>query len=206
MKTPGKREQKSNTARDAVVIAGDIIVDHHLYEGERSSPSLDGKRGVRVTRELGGAVLIERLLVKADKCAAQRAGADAEESTWSVQVGVSAPVIAAAPCKHHAYAVWTPHRLNPREEKDPRLVWRADKLMGYGHDSTEPVDGSGAGDVCCPAYAPEPLAGIPSPRILVLDDAGFIFRQSAQRAAWLLPRERGPEWIVLKTARPVAQG
>ena len=30
----------------AIVIAGDVMVDHHLYEGERGAPTMVDKRGV----------------------------------------------------------------------------------------------------------------------------------------------------------------
>ena len=45
-----------------IVIVGDVVVDHHVYEGERLDPSSTEARGVTVVRELGGAKALSRLL------------------------------------------------------------------------------------------------------------------------------------------------
>ncbi len=45
-----------------IVIVGDVVVDHHVYEGERLDPSSTEARGVTVVRELGGAKALCRLL------------------------------------------------------------------------------------------------------------------------------------------------
>lgn len=217
MNKPNKKPESPRTPLHTIAIAGDIIVDHHLYEGERWSPSLDARQGVRVKREHGGAALIGRLLNEAqvEEHASGDGQAPAGRAGWNVWLGTQPPELSADPCKHHAYAVWTPHYRDPREKKDDKRVWRADKLMGYGHDSVDAPSTSGkeSGDACCHAYAPVPaVAGPAAPptRILVLDDAGFVFRHRANQPAWLLPGKNAkanvPDWIVLKMSRPVAQG
>lgn len=45
-----------------IVVVGDVVVDHHVYEGERSTPAATQSRGVRVVREYGGAHSLFRLL------------------------------------------------------------------------------------------------------------------------------------------------
>lgn len=45
-----------------VVVAGDVVVDHHVYEGERSNPAATRSRGVHVVREFGGAKALADLI------------------------------------------------------------------------------------------------------------------------------------------------
>jgi hypothetical protein len=44
------------------IVAGDVVVDHHVYEGERSNPAATECRGVSVVRELGGAKSLSNLI------------------------------------------------------------------------------------------------------------------------------------------------
>ena len=45
-----------------IVVTGDLVLDHHLYEGERSNPNDDCGRGLHEHLEWGGAALLDRLL------------------------------------------------------------------------------------------------------------------------------------------------
>ncbi len=45
-----------------VIITGDLVLDHHLYEGERVHPMQDKKRGILEHVEWGGAALLQRLI------------------------------------------------------------------------------------------------------------------------------------------------
>ncbi len=38
-----------------ILLTGDVVVDHHIYTGERTKASMTGQRGVKTVRELGGA-------------------------------------------------------------------------------------------------------------------------------------------------------
>jgi hypothetical protein len=74
--------------------------------------------------------------------------------------------------------------------------------MGYGHlESAAPEKSN-------PKYNPKPADGLPNPHILVLDDAGHLFRNKPLENCWLLPKkgQTPPDWIFLKMSRPVAQG
>jgi hypothetical protein len=51
------------TSKHAIVVTGDVIVDHHLYEGERRHPSSSTQtRGVHQEIEPGGAALVSNTL------------------------------------------------------------------------------------------------------------------------------------------------
>jgi hypothetical protein len=177
-----------------MIVTGDVVVDHHIYEGERNTPAVEHKRGVRAWRELGGADLVRRLLaelLKADK-----------DETWQVHLGITAPAINECPCGCHAFAVWRPFPLEKAKKDDKRSAWRAVSLMGYGHMESA-VPGKP-----CPEHEAKPAEGLPDSRILVLDDAGYLFRNQPQKDCWLLPKkdQTPPDWIFLKMSRPIAQG
>jgi hypothetical protein len=169
----------SPKAHSLLGVSGDIVVDHHIYEGERTAPTMDDKRGVEEVREHGGACAIHRLL------AVLLAG-----EQWDVALGVTMPPLDAEPFGHHSYATWKPfdngHGLGP--------VWLANLVMGYGHGAER--------------HKPEAVTFPRVPRVLVLDDAGLVFRHETARACWPLPAddESAPDWIVLKMSSPVAQG
>jgi len=203
-----------------VVIAGDIVIDHHFYEGKRMAPTPGGGRGVWEVREYGGACLLERLLkeirqeaintVLAENTAAdekyQRALANHEEATspklkvaieesTQFHLGVTPPACDGPMCAHHAYAYWTAY---DDTDKPKDAYWRAKIEMGYGDDGVLAVNE--------PAISPQPLAGAQTADILVLDDAGFQFRNALVQKCWGFTTKKAPAWIVLKMAAPVVQG
>jgi hypothetical protein len=181
-----------------LLVSGDVVVDHHIYEGLRRAPTTERRRGVRDVRELGGAAILVELL--------KAALASADDASWNVALGVATPRPDENPCGHHAYAVWTPFA-RERTEDGRDKVWRASLPMGYGHADTIEPDRARSAEACKPFEA-KALADLPRARILVLDDAGSFFREPAQKESWLLPSEPSadPDWIVLKMAGPVAQG
>ena len=44
-----------------VLVTGDFLIDHHIYEGRRHQFAEHSQPGVRVVEELGGAALVQRL-------------------------------------------------------------------------------------------------------------------------------------------------
>lgn len=182
---------QAGTSRSTILVSGDVVVDHHLYEGERGTPTTEHRRGVIDWRETGGAALLTRTLA--------HAFTEAKDDSWDVQLGIRTPTVHGKPCGHHAYAVWTPVGRSRKDDK--AKVWRTRLVMGYGH-----ADGSNSSP--CTEHSPRPLPDLPRPDILILDDAGSEFRLRAQQEGWLLPTGSAvpPEWILLKMSRPIAQG
>ena len=162
----------------AITVVGDVIVDRHFYHSDD---------GVIEVAELGGAAGLMRLLHEAIQCANA-------SSRVAVRLGMDTPASAEFPRAGNAYAVWAPYRQG--EKKDEPKIWRAVRPMGYG-----------VGNPTNAEFRLKRADGLP-PRILVLDDGGFDFRQRANKALWSLPAESEakPDWIILKTSRPVAQG
>jgi hypothetical protein len=250
-----------------VLISGDVVVDHHLYEGRRYTASASDLPGIAAVREHGGAMLLHNLiktLVEAGKAASvegqqkrEQALTDARNSLekikndpasgniedakqmvinaeknlsdekltaafpereWDVKFGLTTPSLDALPCGHHAMAVWKPFPMGKKN------YWRADLLMGYGRDpdndneaKAESTDNQNDDKKSlpdrdespkCNGFTPKVLTPPPDPNILILDDAGFIFRRKALEHCWFLPANNGrkPDWIVLKMSGTVCQG
>jgi hypothetical protein len=198
----------STSPKFSLVVTGDVVIDHHLYRGERDTPTTDQKPGLRDFPEQGGAAVLFRLLEQVFH----------KDAQWSVHLGIDAPPTDEKPCGHHAYAFWSPQPKGKGEkdqegEKDKQKkekqenekeknkgsdkVWRVQLPMGYGHQDA-------ASDASNPR---QPSLNLQDPKILVLDDAGSMFRHPTRKACWRLPVEGAPEpWIVLKMSQPVAQG
>lgn len=198
-----------------LIVTGDLVVDHHIYEGERHWPAQERARGLRAWRELGGADLTRNLLAetfKTERAKAEKEIADIEAaatkegvkvsenkgwpepvlaSEWKVDLGIDAPDLNAPVQGGHAMALWKPF---PENKDSKKSVWRVGEPLGYGEASA-----SGTFSV---------VDRVTQPSILVLDEAGYRFRGAENKACWLLPELGRPEpdWIVLKMARPLAQG
>jgi hypothetical protein len=201
-----------------IVVVGDVVVDHHVYEGERSTPAATQSRGVQVVRENGGAYSLFRLLSAvfaasgkqhqtSEAQSQQEKNQPAPIASADVEFGLTLPDPNGHPCGHHALAVF---RQYPKyaQHADPvearKKVWRADLLLGYGHDTMRTADATMSASDCEP-FEPQPEFSS-SADILILDDAGFTFRNSP--ACWMLPADptKGPRWIILKMSRPVCRG
>lgn len=185
----------------SVVVTGDIVIDRHIYEGERLTLRDNSYRGTHAVEEAGGAALTQRLIGAVF-------GADAAERRvlWKAG-GKRGPAPEVSVCRLGCQlparirrrewltgtASWKPY---PKaESKD--LFWRVSKAFGYGLRS----DGE-ASRLRLPPDLP------PGHDVLVLDDAGDAFRQKTHAGVWYLP-EGGtalPKWIVLKLAGPIARG
>jgi hypothetical protein len=221
-----------------IIVVGDVVVDHHVYEGERGTPAAIQSRGVQVVREIGGAYSLCRLLnamvstfqnrrwVEQLRNDAEYESAlkDFEEKRTDrkpehellpadpnehakVEFGLTLPDPNGQPCGHHAMAVFRQfpkyaQHADPAEAK--KKVWRADLLLGYGHDELRSIDAT-ASTTACETFESTPATVGPAD-ILILDDAGFTFRNAP--GCWQLPTDpaAGPQWIILKMSRPVCRG
>jgi hypothetical protein len=179
-------------------VVGDVVVDRHFY---------DSGTGVSVKCELGGAAGLTRLLQELIEAKARllqeliKKKIEAKETPPAAPLPITAalglvePKFTDIPPTRNAYAVWAPYPQNSK--KDAPEVWRVARAMRYGHLSGAPE----------PHIKPQRTERA-APRILVLDDGGFDFRQWANTDLWSLPPvgDAKPDWIVLKMSSPVAQG
>ncbi len=181
-----------------ILVTGDVIVDHHLYKGNRLQPGRQGGRGTQLQTSPGGAALLYALLdqVRQHGLSDSAESAKTPAGRFEVALGVDTSKLERFPPALHSFGVWSPKRRSARDDKQ---VWRLTEAQGYGESCCEPVAMPVHDDV------------LRSPAdILVLDDGGLSFRSSNSSKAW--PAALGarsklkPQWIVLKTSSPLARG
>jgi len=166
-----------------ILVTGDVVLDHNVYEGGRMEPNAPPGNGSYYEPIPGGAMLIYRLLNALDpNC---------------VRFGIAQTtpeLLQPWPSQFHAKALW--HAVNNLDKKTEQH-WALEKYLGYGVLE--------AGD-----YPGKPAPGLKEikPRILVLDDGGLGFREAEGCWPPILTNERpeGLEWIILKMSRPLACG
>ncbi|HNW60961.1 MAG TPA: RyR domain-containing protein [bacterium] len=174
-----------------VLVTGDVMVDHHLYGGDRPEPHAAAKTGTREFIADGGAGLLFHLLAELSRTT--RASA-APLGTFTPRFGLSAEIFQHLPEAMHGYALWKPFPAD-KEHK----VWRIAEPLGYGSACSGTF-----------SYA-EHVVEVPGiPKVVVIDDGGLGFRQAMQQAAWpgTLRKEpaSGLDWAVLKMSSPLGQG
>lgn len=181
--------------RASVLVHGDFVYDHHIYEGRRHDYSDGSSRGVHVKRELGGAALVHDLL----RALFEHAAPDVKPR-WRSMLGIEESsensTRSWSDTRDQAYAFWRPH---PADESRDKQVWHVREAMGFGHfDPDEKVDAD-------KRWITRPVPdGDDSPEILVLSEGGMDFRDNSD--CWKhLPFETA-KWIVLKSVAPLAAG
>ena len=216
-----------STDISSILVTGDIVLDRHIYSGERVTLGDHSTHGTRLVEEAGGAAITGRLIeaVLAADFRARLPLCEQKTKKWQQKAnnaGKNDPPKPKSPaCRLSrklpeetgsswperliGYAWWAPY---PKENSKDQ-VWRVSKAFGYG-----PPDNQIAFTIS-PKEAP-PFFQVadhlpPSPEILVIDDAGDRFRQKEQNALWHLPTDATqmaelPVWIVLKLAGPIGQG
>ncbi len=136
-----------------VNVTGDVVLDHHIYAGERLLPTQERGRGVEIKQELGGAAIVAELL----RQAAPPTGG------WSV-------ALAHDWVQDAAYATWAPQQHDPDDKPDsPKRTWRVREMMGY---ATLDLD---------PSRKKTRNYEVPPPcSLLIIDDAGLRFRHEEE--------------------------
>jgi hypothetical protein len=89
-----------------ILVSGDVVVDHHIYEGRRHHFGDGFSPGVLMKAQGGGAVLVYDLL---DHLLRQ----DKASPPWKCQLALQVPsdqeLDASLDAAHHAYAFWRPY-------------------------------------------------------------------------------------------------
>jgi hypothetical protein len=167
-----------------ILVTGDVVLDHNIYEGTRLTPDDLESRGSQYHEMPGGALLTYELLKHL-----------AGDRVHFGLAQTSTEALRKWPQQFHTRATW---RLvaNGKEPKDGKH-WALSQQMGYGDNEPKPYPASLA-----------PGSSEP-PAILVLDDAGLGFREAARCWPVYLKRDARPdelEWVILKMSRPLGTG
>lgn len=167
-----------------ILVTGDIVLNHNIYEGKRLTPNDRKQSGSQFLEIPGGALLtfgvLEKLLGNV------------------VQFGLAQTSLSSLrrwPQQFHTRSTW--HLVpNGKDQKDGQH-WALNQYLGYGDSQDKPYPASLAPNL------PKP------PSILVLDDADLGFREAKHCWPDCLQSDTPPdglEWVVLKTSMPLADG
>ncbi|MGE0225152.1 MAG: RyR domain-containing protein [Acetobacteraceae bacterium] len=186
-----------------VVVTGDALWDHHIYEGEwtrageRAKASSQRRRGVRVHAERGGAAALHRLLWELIRQGSENRSParDPLAETQALTLAIDDRV-AVDGSADRGYAVWAPFPATGTTSAPASDVWRVKSLMGYG----DGPDGGWQAAGIAEASARQPAD------LLVIDDAGVSFRHTsaADIKSWACSLA-DDGFILLKMAEPIAQ-
>ena len=186
------KEEHKQAKLQSLIVTGDVTIDNYIYEGERDSSHKDNARGVKVVTELGGAnntYNILKELINGD-----------DKKSWKVFPGFMDAEKKDALCLS-SHSLWKPYlvrEIQKDKDKIKETIWRMGNALGYGSE------------MCIKDFLKPPPSDdseakkATMPKILVLDDAGFQFRQKTQKNDWLL--DNNFDWIILKLSRPLAFG
>ena len=201
-----------------ILVTGDFLIDHHIYEGQRHDFGDQDKPGVYVKEELGGAALVHRLVQElANRMSPSVKSVLAISENAALASNKQPPVSSTGSNRPFgAYAFWRPFGIGGNK------YWRVSQQMGFG--------GGATGFDLWPWIE---SAGLPaSPDVLVIADGGMGFRARMNVDRWRIPVKdkkfiamlkagrheqscvqnatavvaNEPGWIVLKASAPIAEG
>jgi hypothetical protein len=169
-----------------ILVTGDVVLDHNIYEGKRLTPDSTGDNGTLYTAREGGAKLAWRILNALKP----------ESAVFGLH---ELPTPEGWPESFQNGAVWESALSDTKD--GPHPYWSLARNLGYGADKDD-------------SYPFAPAAGLAdlNPKVLVIDDGALGFRREIARQCWppLLTRQEAQssdvQWIVLKVSRPFASG
>lgn len=177
----------------SVVVTGDVTIDNYIYEGDRFSSRKANVRGVRFVEQDGGAILSFRILKELIDKTSKIKTKDNENALkyWKITPpGFNDPDFKKTP-GINSYSLWKPFKISENSS-----VWRMSRALGYGDEYTKPENRR----FISAKEANEIKTAIP--KILVIDDAGFLFGKKLYQHKWQL--NAGYDWIILKMTGQIA--
>ena len=183
-----------------VVVTGDVTIDWNLAHTRRSDSAeaaWNADDSTRAYWQRGGAALLADLI----EAVANELRVEGK-AEYSVREA-AAPrdqALPGDPRFHHSYAMWSLFDYDQKSSRDkskPPKSWRVSEFLGLDRCATgEPSNAEWK-------FVQDDTADAD---IVVLDDADLGFRDSAELWPKALASRQHQPWILLKMARPVAQG
>ena len=183
---------KDPKSAQPIIVTGDVAMDWNLARTRRSKSEISfwsADDTTSTTWQRGGAALLADLL-EAIGADLQRGGAPQFAIRQTGAPRKSGQVHPDDARYHHSYAIWSPVKYGDKP------AWRVDEFLGLNRAASDAVQDW-----------QQVVDDTPDAALLVLDDADLGFRNHPELwpAALNSTGEHRP-WIVLKMARPVAQG
>src|SRR6185369_14893352 len=124
----------TNLPPRTILVTGDPICENNYYRGNRRTADSAEKRGFRVAKTPGGALMLKQLIETMTAIPAL--------SHWQTEFGLKLN-FEKLPDNYNAYCLWEPQVSNPTEKDEKKRfeVWRAvEPTLGYGQKKAEPVN------------------------------------------------------------------
>lgn len=178
----------------AILVTGDVVLDHNLYAGQRFSPVAPATTGLKHTACPGGATLTYEMLKALAQLPPIPNGPSAKLDVRFGLEGIDAAALERWPTQFKTGAVWSAFPPGAKGKQH----WRLEKNLGYGPKER--------GD-----YPAQRAAGLDdlNPKIVVIDDGALGFRLASKcwPAIGAQHLEGGEKpWIILKMSSPIARG
>lgn len=183
--------------RNNVVVAGDVTIDWNIARVQRTDRpsyvwSLDNL--THAFCQIGGAALLVDLVEAVASVLSQSKRPSFEVRKLSTPEGQVTPDDKRF---HHAYALWTPFRMDERELVRGKKVWRVSEFLGINRGLTSAATSNDYKKV---ANDSEESA------LIILDDADLGFRDRPECWPKGLSSRTTKPWILLKMAPVLATG
>ena len=186
-----------------ILVTGDVILDHNIYQGLRPIPSSVEPAGTTYARSPGGAFILFRILRELSALRARpdkkKKKEESKQELIDVQFGFTKGILDKLPADHHSYAVWRQSPEKARSKRDEKN-WCMVEALGYGDLVKKPY-------LYQKRFVKEQKT---SPDIVVLDDAALGFRSLANQRSWpeviKARNAKNVDWVILKMSSPVARG
>jgi hypothetical protein len=180
-----------------IIITGDLTIDWNIARVKREDIIMHVWNAENLTTaycQRGGVAMLTSLIKSIARNLKQ------ERKTDIIIRHISAPKGPINPCNnhfHHSYAIWAPFKRDERESDKGEKVWRVQDFLGLCQASSNTSQPNNWKKVIS-----DPI----DPDLVVLDDAALGFRDNPDYWPNSLSRGKSKPWILLKMAKPVAQG
>jgi hypothetical protein len=188
-----------NKERDTkiIVVAGDVTIDWNVARIQRRDVPAHVWNADDLTRaccQRGGAAMLADLI----KAVAKNLS-ESKRSRFEVR-GTNVPQDPVSPGDdrfHHSYAIWAPFELDERDSSQKRKVWRVQEFLGLDQAGTDTISSDDWKKV---------INDPANPDLIILDDANLGFRDHQEYWPRALSSNTTRPWVLLKMARPIAEG
>lgn len=180
-----------------VVVTGDVTIDWNIarvQRGEGPARTWNADDLTRAFCQRGGAAMLADLVEAIAENLGQSKQADFEVRQTNAPRGTVTPEDDRF---HHSYAIWAPFDPVHPESNQKKMAWRVQEFLGLHQVCTDTGSSEDWKNVVDdPADA----------ALIILDDANLGFRDHPEYWPQALMSNTSKPWVLLKIARPVAQG
>ena len=177
-----------------VVVTGDVTIDWNVARIRRTEGIVQAWNAddfARAFCQRGGEAMLADLITAVAKDLKQKRQARVDIRQIRLPHGKIAPADVHFP---HSYAMWAPFSIDGRSDKK---VWRVQEFLGLSPASAVVGERDAWKKVMNDSATPD---------VIVLSDANLGFRESPELWPTALASNAAGPWILVNTARPVAQG